>query len=92
MNAAQVRALVDEAAAYNPPLAPLLSEPLTARLVSYGGAAFDMGIAPLLLCRRTRPVALLLAAAFHLTNLFAIDKETHDAAQALIVGGEIPVE
>ena len=46
----------------------------TVGLVSYGGLLFDLFIVPLLLWRRTRLFAFLLAAAFHLTNnwLFSI--------------------
>jgi hypothetical protein len=35
---------------------------------SYGGLFFDLLIVPLLMWRRTRPVAVLLAIFFHLTN------------------------
>jgi vitamin K-dependent gamma-carboxylase len=39
-------------------------------LISYGGLLFDLLIVPLLLWRRTRPLAYLAAAAFHLTNWY----------------------
>ena len=37
-------------------------------LFGYGGLAFDLGIVPLLLWRRTRPWAFVLTLAFHATN------------------------
>ena len=39
-------------------------------LISYGGLLFDLLIVPLLLWRRTRPLAFLVALAFHLTNWY----------------------
>ncbi len=36
--------------------------------IGWGGAVFDLAIIPLLLWRRTRVVAAILALAFHLTN------------------------
>ena len=46
----------------------------TVQLISYGGLLFDLLIVPLLLWRKTRAVAFLLAMVFHLTNnwLFSI--------------------
>jgi hypothetical protein len=37
-------------------------------LISYGGLLFDLLVVPLLLWRKTRVVAFVLAAAFHLAN------------------------
>lgn len=49
------------------------SEPFT-QMVAYGGCLFDLFIVPALIWKRTRPIAVLLAAGFHLTNsyLFSI--------------------
>ena len=46
----------------------------TAYFLAYGGLALDLLIVPLLLSRRTRLIAYLVALAFHLTNatLFSI--------------------
>jgi hypothetical protein len=41
--------------------------------ISYGGLLFDLLIVPALLWRRTRVVALLAAAGFHLFNAIAFD-------------------
>ena len=53
-----------------PLVGPLLTEEWVVYLISYGGLAFDLMIVPLLLWRRTRVPAFLLALAFHLTNAF----------------------
>jgi vitamin K-dependent gamma-carboxylase len=47
---------------------PLLGEPWLPHAMSWAGCLFDLAIVPMLLARRTRPVALALAVAFHLTN------------------------
>ena len=65
--------LAEEAVPYLPEYLPdavaeLVASPAAALLVSLGGAAFDLGAVPLLLCRRTRPLGLLLATAFHTAN------------------------
>ena len=60
--------LPEEATQYNPYLKPLLVLPETARVVSLCGGAFDVLIVPMLLSRSTRPLALLLTSAFHLSN------------------------
>ena len=60
--------LPDEAAMYNPILAPLLVRPEVARLVSLAGVAFDLLAAPLLTHRATRPFGIIVASAFHLSN------------------------
>lgn len=39
-------------------------------LFAYGGLAFDLCIGPMLLWRRTRPLAVVLVLAFHLTNSY----------------------
>ncbi len=51
-----------------PLVGPLFDSPLTACLISWAGLAFDLLIVPLLLWRRTRPIAFLAALFFHLTN------------------------
>ncbi len=51
----------------SPLLTGLAAEPWVAYAMSWAGAAFDLGIVPLLLFRRTRPFALVAAVAFHLT-------------------------
>jgi hypothetical protein len=52
----------------------LLKEPWAAYAMSWGGAAYDLLIVPLLLWRRTRIPAFLLSLVFHLMNsqLFTI--------------------
>jgi hypothetical protein len=42
-------------------------EPFVAYAMSWAGAAFDLGVVPLLLYRRTRPFAFAAALAFHLS-------------------------
>src|SRR5205814_10252400 len=51
-----------------PVVGPLLGTEWMVRTFAYGGLLFDLTIVPLLLCRRTRPVAFVVACAFHLTN------------------------
>ena len=60
--------LVDEAAVYNPWMRPLLVQPVTAAVVSLGGACFDLAIGPILLVSQTRKVGLLTATGFHIAN------------------------
>jgi hypothetical protein len=57
-----------------PVLGPLLSQAWAPYVLSWAGAAFDLSVVPLLLWRRTRPLALLAAVAFHAltARLFAI--------------------
>jgi vitamin K-dependent gamma-carboxylase len=45
----------------------LLADPLTAQLMSYAGAAFDLSIVPLLLWKRTRRAAYAAALLFHVS-------------------------
>lgn len=54
---------------------PVIKEPWMALLFSWGGVILDLAIVPLLLWRRTRPVAFSLAVLFHLLNaiMFEID-------------------
>jgi hypothetical protein len=42
-------------------------------VIVYGGLLFDLLIVPALLWRKTRPLAFVLALAFHLTNAAAFD-------------------
>ena len=58
----------------NSPFPELAHHAATAYAFSYGGLLFDLTIGPLLLWRRTRKVALIVATAFHITNswLFSI--------------------
>jgi vitamin K-dependent gamma-carboxylase len=51
-----------------PIVGPLLGTEWMVRTFAYGGLVFDLGIVPLLLYRRTRAVAFVVACAFHLTN------------------------
>jgi vitamin K-dependent gamma-carboxylase len=51
-----------------PVVGRLLGTEWTVRTFAYGGLMFDLAIVPLLLYRRTRPVAFIVACAFHLTN------------------------
>jgi hypothetical protein len=50
-----------------PLIGPLLQAEWVAYAMSFGGAAFDLGIAPLLLFRSTRRYAYALAVGFHLS-------------------------
>lgn len=54
-------------------LEPLLRQPWLPVAICWAGAAFDLSIAPLLVWRRTRPLALVAAAGFHLTNAFLFE-------------------
>jgi hypothetical protein len=49
-----------------PLIGPLLAEPITAVLFSYGGAVYDLSIAFFLFFKRTRPIAYVFVLAFHL--------------------------
>lgn len=51
-------------------IAHLLTSEWMTYLISYGGLLFDLAIVPLLLWRRTRVLAYLLALSFHLTNWY----------------------
>jgi vitamin K-dependent gamma-carboxylase len=51
-------------------VAPLLTSEWMVYLISYGGLLFDLTVVPLLLWPRTRPLAFLVALAFHLTNWY----------------------
>jgi len=51
-----------------PLVGPVLGSEWIVRTFAYGGLAFDLTIVPLLLYRRTRPAAFVVACAFHLTN------------------------
>jgi vitamin K-dependent gamma-carboxylase len=54
-----------------PVIGPLLSAPLLAWLLSWGGFLYDAALVPLLSFRRTRPFAYLLVIVFHgLTRVF----------------------
>jgi hypothetical protein len=57
-----------------PLIGPLLGRTEVAYLFSWAGIAFDLGIVPLLLWRRTRPLAYALVVVFHVLTsmLFAI--------------------
>ena len=52
----------------------LFTEPWAAYFFSYGGLLFDLMIVPLLLWKRTRVIAVVMALSFHLMNdnLFSI--------------------
>jgi hypothetical protein len=48
-----------------PLLGPVLTQPLTAHLMSWAGALFDLSVVPLLLLRKTRPFAYVAVVVFH---------------------------
>ncbi len=50
-------------------IGPLLEQKWLAYLMSWGGAAFDLLIVPLMLWRKTRRWAFVVAVFFHLTNV-----------------------
>jgi vitamin K-dependent gamma-carboxylase len=50
-----------------PVVGRLLADPLTAHLMSYAGAAFDLSIVPLLLWEKTRRGAYAVAVLFHVS-------------------------
>ncbi len=54
-------------------IGPLLDEPWAGETFSWAGAAFDLSIVPLLVWRRTRLLALGLAASFHVLNWIIFD-------------------
>jgi hypothetical protein len=54
--------------ANTPVVGPLFTEPLAPYLFSYGGMLFDLAVVPLLLWRRTRPLAVAMVIFFHLSN------------------------
>ena len=51
-----------------PIIGPLMSEPWTAYAVSWSGALFDLTIVAWLLWRRSRPIAYIILALFHLAT------------------------
>lgn len=53
---------------HRPLVGPWLAHPYAKYCFAYGGLIFDAVIVPLLCWRKTRSVALVLTAAFHLTN------------------------
>lgn len=54
-------------------LAPYASDQWFVWLIAYGGLVFDLLIVPLLLWRRTRVPAFMLACVFHTTNSIVFD-------------------
>jgi hypothetical protein len=56
-----------------PHVGPYLTEDWVVYFFAYGGLLFDLLIVPLLLWRRTRVFAYVLALAFHLTNAVLFD-------------------
>ena len=56
--------------AVDPIVGPLATSEWTVGLVAYGGLPFDLAIVPMLLWRRTRMLAFLLAVGFHLSNAY----------------------
>jgi hypothetical protein len=58
-----------------PVIGPLLAESWAPWVLSYGGLVLDLTIVPLLLWRKTRVAAYIVAVLFHLLNsvLFSID-------------------
>jgi len=51
-----------------PVLGHFAAEPWLAWAISYGGLVFDLCVVPLLLIRKTRPIAYAVAVLFHLSN------------------------
>jgi vitamin K-dependent gamma-carboxylase len=51
-----------------PVVGPLLQGNAAAWFFSYGGLLFDLLVVPALLLRATRPIALIVAVLFHVTN------------------------
>ncbi len=51
-----------------PLIGRFFDEPWMAYAMSWGGALLDLAVVPLLLCRPTRRLGLVLAVAFHLMN------------------------
>ena len=49
-------------------LRPIVATDEAALAIAWGGLAFDLGIVPLLVWRRTRTFAFVLAVSFHATN------------------------
>ncbi|OON67949.1 HTTM domain-containing protein [Hymenobacter sp. CRA2] len=72
------------AKAHYPVLGPLLTQPSTAWLMSYGGILFDALVVPLLLWRRTRVWGFAWAALFHLTNVVIFGLGTFPWAALLL--------
>jgi vitamin K-dependent gamma-carboxylase len=64
--------LADQAA--TPLIGPLLVKEPVVQAMAYGSLLFDLAVVPMLLFRRTRPLAFALAIGFHLLNsrLFSI--------------------
>ena len=50
-------------------IGPILTQPWLPYLMSWGGAAFDLLVVPLMLWRHTRRWTFLVAMCFHLTNV-----------------------
>jgi hypothetical protein len=75
-----------------PIVGPLLDEPWFLWLVVYGGLLFDLLIVPALLWRRTRPLAFLVALAFHLINAALFDISVFPWLMALLTALFFPAE
>ncbi len=56
-----------------PVIGPWLDSEFAVYFFSYGGLLYDLFIVPLLLWRRTRPLAVLMCFFFHLTNATLFD-------------------
>lgn len=54
----------------SPSIAPIFDLPGFVALLTWGGLAFDLLIAPMLIWRRTRTLAFLMVLFFHVTNSF----------------------
>lgn len=54
----------------SPSITPIFDLPGFVALLTWGGLAFDLLIAPMLLWRRTRTLAFLMVLFFHVTNSF----------------------
>jgi hypothetical protein len=75
-----------------PFIGPLLNEAWCVSLVVYGGLLFDLLVVPALLWRKTRPLAFVLALAFHLTNATLFDISVFPWLMGLLTALFFPAE
>ena len=62
--------LAHRAATASEPMATYLRHEYLVAFVAWGGTAFDMFVAPAIIWRRTRPIAVVLSYMFHLSNAY----------------------
>ena len=65
-----MRSYIGDFTSRHPGLSNLLDNTLMVYFFSYGGLVFDLGVAPALLFKKTRPFAFAAAIFFHLNNAF----------------------